>query len=379
VKTPVAEPLTFDVVRQLAAHTGSGPVTTCYLDVDGRRFVRPHDYELNLERMLRPARDREHHAGHHGVCEDLKRIEDYVRGGFDRSHTRGLALFASSADDMWRALHLPVPVRNRLVVNQHPQVRQLEAIVERAERFAVLLADRQRARLFVFQLGELVEWSELLDRLPRHEDDGGEMVKDQVRDHVDSATQHHLRHTANAVFEAFNESGFDRLVVGASSGIGGALERCLHPYLRERIAARVNVAVGAREEEVREAAVAVEEEILRAREAADVDRLRGAAAAGGGNGAVVGLDGVLGALVERRVHTLFVSDGFEAPGWRCPKCGFLASVGPSCPVCSTRMEQAADVVEEAVQEALNQSCRLEVCRANADLDVLGRIGALLRF
>jgi peptide chain release factor subunit 1 len=354
-------------------------VTTCYLDVDGRRFVRPHDYELHLERMLRPVRDREHHAGHHGVCEDLKRIEDYVRGGFDRSHTRGIALFASSVDDVWRVLHLPVPVRNRLVVNQHPQVRQLEAIVERAERFAVLLADRQRARLFVFQLGELVEWSELLDRLPRHEDDGGEMVKDKVRDHVDSATQHHLRHTADAVFEAFHESGFDRLVVGASSGIGGALERALHPYLRERIAARVNVAVGAREEEVREAAVAVEDEVLRAREAADVDRLRSAAAAGGGSGAAVGLDGVLGALVERRVHTLFVSDGFEAPGWRCPKCNFLASRGPSCPVCSTRMEQAPDIVEEAVQEALNQSCRLEVCRGNADLDVLGRIGALLRF
>ena len=43
------------------------------------------------------------------------------------------------------------------------------------------------------------------------------------------------------------------------------------------------------------------------------------------------------------------------------------------------MEQAEDVVEEAVHEALNQSCHLEVCRDNADLDVLGRIGALLRF
>jgi peptide subunit release factor 1 (eRF1) len=377
MKAPVAEPLTGAVVRPLAAYTGSGPVTTCYLDVDGRRFVRPHDYELHLERMLRPVREREHRLGHHGVCEDLKRIEDHVRGGLDRSHTRGLALFACSADSVWRALHLPVPVRNKLVVNQHPQVRQLEAIVERAERFAVLLADRQRARLFVFQLGELVEWSERFDRLPRHEDDGGDMVKDQVRDHVDSATQHHLRHTAQAAFEVYQESAFDRLVIGAAAGIAGALERSLHPYLRERIAARVTVAVGAREEEVREAAVAAEDEVLRAREAADVDKLR--AAAGAGNGAVVGLDGVLNALVERRVDTLFVSDGYEVPGWRCPSCDYVASKGPSCPLCSTRMEQAEDVVEEAVQEALNQSCRLEVCRENADLDVLGRIGALLRF
>jgi hypothetical protein len=43
------------------------------------------------------------------------------------------------------------------------------------------------------------------------------------------------------------------------------------------------------------------------------------------------------------------------------------------------MHQVDDVVEEAVEEALNQSCRLSICRANPDLDVLGRIGAVLRF
>ena len=369
MSTSVADLLSGDVVRRLAAFTGAGPVATCYLDVDGRRYVRPHDYELEFERMLRPVREREPRA--------LKRMEDYVKGGFDRSHTRGLALFSSATDDLWEPLHLPVPVRNQLVVNQHPQVRQLEAVIERAERFAVLLADRQRAGLFVFQLGQLVDRSERFDRLPRHEDDGGDMVKDKVRDHVDSATRRHLMRTADAAFELFQESGFDQLLLGAPGDIVGGLERTLHPYLRERITARLNVPVGAREDEVREAAVTAEDEVLRRREAADVDRLR--SAAGMGDGAVVGLDGVLGALVERRVDTLLVSDGFEAPGWRCPSCDFLATRGPSCPVCSKRMEQADDVVEEAVQEALNQSVHLEVCRDNADLDVLGRIGALLRF
>jgi peptide subunit release factor 1 (eRF1) len=369
LSTPVVDLLSGDVVRRLAAYAGQGPVVTCYLDVDGRRYVRPHDYEVEFERMARPVRDRAPRA--------VKRVEDYVRGGFDRSHTRGLALFSCTADDLWEPLHLPVPVRNQLVVNQHPQVRQLEAVIERAERFAVLLAVRQRARLFVFQLGQLVDWSERFDRLPRHEDDGGDMVKDQVRDHVDSATRRHLLRTAEAAFELFHESGFDHLLLGAPADIAGPLERTLHPYLRDRIAARLAVPVSAREDDVREAAVAAEEDVVRRREAADVDRLR--SAAGMGDGAVVGLDEVLKALVERRINTLLVSDGFEAPGWRCSSCGFLATRGPSCPVCSTRMEQASDVVEEAVQEALNQSVHLEVCRENADLDVLGCIGALLRF
>ena len=38
-----------------------------------------------------------------------------------------------------------------------------------------------------------------------------------------------------------------------------------------------------------------------------------------------------------------------------------------------------DVIEEAVEEALAQSCEVEICVGNADLDVLGSIGALLRY
>src|SRR5207248_4748884 len=136
-----------------------GPVVSCYLDVDGRQYVRPRDYELNLERMIRSVREQQHSG------RDLKRIEDYVRGGIDRSHTRGLALFSCVTEGLWQPVHLPVSVRNSLVVNRRPQVRPLEAVVERAERYGVVLADRQRARLFVFQLGELVEWSERFDRL----------------------------------------------------------------------------------------------------------------------------------------------------------------------------------------------------------------------
>ena len=166
-------------------------------------------------------------------------------------------------------------------------------------------------------------------------------------------------------------------MIGAPADISGPLERALHPYLRDRIAARVSVAVNAREDDVRQAALDSEAEVERHKEEAAVGRLREAAASNGGG--VVGLDDVLDALVQRRVDTLLVSDGFEAPGWHCPSCSWLGTRGRSCPVCGRHMEQVDDVVEEAVQEALNQSCRVEVCRENADLDVLGRIGALLRF
>ncbi len=97
---------------------------------------------------------------------DLDRIEEYVRGGIDRSTTRGLAIFSCSAQDFWKVVALPVPVHSRVVINEWPAVSQLESVAQGFDRFAVLLVDRQRARILVFHFGELVDHSELLDARP---------------------------------------------------------------------------------------------------------------------------------------------------------------------------------------------------------------------
>ena len=376
-------PISESAIRDLAGFTGTtAPVTSLYLDVDGRRYVRARDLEPHLDALLREARARVNTNGLSktavaSVESDLTRIADYVRSRPHRSHIRGLALFSCTAESLWRVVELSVPVRNRVVVNHTPYVRELEAVVARHERFAVLLADRQRARLFQFELGGLVEKTELLDELPRHEDEGRELTRDQVAGHVAAATHRHVRRAAQVAFTVFRQQGFDHLVLSAPPEVIGALERELHPYLRERIAARLSVPVAASEEEITQAALDVEADIERAREAVLVARLRDGL--GSGRGAVAGLEQVLAALVARRVDTLLLSEGFEAPGWRCRTCAFVGPRGPNCPVCASVMEKVEDVVEEAVEEALTQSCRVAVCSENADLDVLGRIGALLRY
>lgn len=367
-------PLTEDRIRSLAGFKGRrAPVVSLYLDVDGRHYRRPTDYQHELDRLLRHARSN----GGAAAAADLGRVEAYVRDGVDRKRTRGLAVFASG-EDLWEVFDLPVPVRNQLVVNATPHIRQLETVRENGRRFAVLLADRQRARLFAFELGELAEHSERFDQLPRHEDDGGELARDRVHDRAANAADQHLRRTAAAAFEVFREHAFDHLVLGAPDELANELERHLHPYLKERVVGRVNVAITAKVDDVRVAAMNVEQQVERTRQAAAVDRLRSAAQSGAGLGAA-GLDAVLSALVERRVETLFVSEGFEAPGWRCSPCHLLAPKGPTCAVCGTAMAKVDDVVEEAIEDALGQSCRIEVCAGNADLDVLGQIGALLRY
>ena len=371
-------PINESRIRDLAGFKGEdAPVTSLYLDVDGRRRIRSRDVELALERMVRPVRERQHQAGQTSVCADLDRIEEHVKAGIDRSHVRGLALFSCSAHGFWEAVELAVPVRDRLVVNHTPYVRELEAVVAQHERFAVLLVDRQRARLFLFQQGELLEKQEQFDLLPRHDDDGGQLGKDQVAGHTAAAAHRHLKQAAAAAFALYQNQGFDHFVLSGPDEVTAEVERDLHPYLQERLAARVALAVHAGDDEIRRMAEDVETGVERAREAAVVDRLR--QAVGSGAGGAAGLDAVLEALVARRVETLLVSEGFEAPGWRCRSCAWVGTLGRRCPLCGSDMEQVSDVVEEAVEEALAQACKVAVCSDNGDLDVMGRIGALLRF
>jgi peptide chain release factor subunit 1 len=364
-------PITHETVRELARFEGrQGPVTSLYLDVDGRRHPRRQDYEQQLTRLLRDARDP-------AATEDLRRIEAEVRSGFDRSATRGLAIFSASADGLWKVVPLPVPVRDQLVVDASPHVRQLETVLDQYGRLGVLLADRQRARVLVFELGVITQRSELFDALPRHEDDRGDFDRDHVHDHVEAAAHRHLKRAAQAAFELWQEAPFDHLLVGAPDDIARELERSLHHYLRDRVAGRLHVPIAAPDDEVRTAVLAEGEAVERRREIALVTRLRDAV--GAGNGGVAGLKPTLAAVVERRVDTLLVSDGYVAPGWRCRSCKYVGPIGRGCPICAAEMTSVDDVVEHAIEAALAQSCRVEICRGNADLDVLGRIGALLRF
>jgi peptide chain release factor subunit 1 len=372
--------ITEDAIRELATFRGEdAPVTSCYLDVDGRRLVRRQDYEHELDVLLKVARTKAN--GSTSVAQDLRKIEDYVRAGFDRSSTRGLAFFACSAHDLFRVVPLPVPVHNRMLINAAPAVGQLESVVQDYHRFGVLLVDKQRTRMFVFELGELTDRTEELEELPREYDTRGHSDKgdDREKHHVDELATQHLRHAAQLAFAVFQEGGFDHLTIGAPDAIAHELEGLLHPYLRDRLCGRLNVSVGASLDDIRTAALDLEAGVDRRREADAVAKLRDAVGSQQKKG-VAGLEPALRALHDHRVEHLLVSAGYSESGWHCLSCGALAAVGRTCPVCSTPdMVALEDVVEEAVEHALSRRVKVSICVGNADLDVLGRVGGLLRY
>ena len=335
--------ITDALLRDLAGFTSErAPVTSCYLDVDGRRFIRPQDLEPHLDDLLRKGRRRMATLNGDGngngdrsalasVEADLRRISDFVRGGIDRSSTRGLAMFSCSADGFWQVVELAVAVPNVIVVNATPHIRVLESVVDQYLRFAVLLVDRQRARILLFEQGKLIDKQEHFDQLPRHDDDGGQMDRDHLAGHAEAVAAHHLRRAAQAAFAVYQEQAVRPPDPRAPpDAIARDMERELHPWLRERIAARLSIPVAARDADITQAALEVEAGVERAREAALVERLRqavGARQRSGGRprrragrprrapgGDAAGVRGLRGARVAVPFVPLRRGAGSEMPG-----------------------------------------------------------------
>jgi len=372
--------LTRDLARKLAEWSpGDLPVTSALLSVDGRAYPRKKDYELRLEELLRAVRDQSRSLPkeqRRSVERDAEALRSFVADRFERGSTRGLALFSSSGAGLWEEIELSRPVRNQAVVAPHPDLLQLEAILEAYESFCTVLVDSEKARIFIAELGRIEEERHLLDDVPNRHDQGG-WSQARYQRHVDEHRQKHLKHTAEVLFRFFKRRSFDRLILAGSDEIFRELEHELHDYLRKRIVARLNLPVTASPAEVLARSLRVEEDLERDRVRRAVERIVAEAAAG--RQAVAGFTATLGALGEHRVDTLVVAMDLRAAGRECPSCGRLAERGRRCPTCGAGTRATPDVVEAAVAQALRQGCRVETVLEDGAFAELGGVGALLRF
>lgn len=367
-----------DVVRRLATWDTRGlSVTSLYLDVDGRRYPRRGDYLRRGEDRARRACDevdRSDHQAFGSVCRDVQRITGFLSEEFERKGPiRGLAMFSCSGAGLWEAIPVSRSVRDRLVVGPRPHVLPLEAVLEMAEAFCTVIADRERARILISSLGEIEEVSHVLDEVPGRHDQGG-WAQARLQRHIEDHVQRHLKRVADTLFRIHEGRRFDHLVLAGSEQTVAELERELHDYVRRAILERVSLPMSASLDEVLERVSALERGLEEGREREAVDRLVGEASSGR---AVTGMTGTLSAVEENRAETLVVRDGLEASGVRCPSCGHLATKGSRCEVCGTSTQEVPDLVEELVEAALRQRCSVETVRDGAAL--AGGIGALLRF
>jgi peptide chain release factor subunit 1 len=294
-------------------------------------------------------------------------------GGLDRSAMRGLALFSCAGRGFLREIRVGRSLRDQVTVDRSPRVAQLEEALEADIPFVVVLADRQRCRIFLVRLGEAHDVVGPYDERARAVDVDRELGG--FGHYEAEARRHHLRRCAQALHQIEQLPGA-HVVLGGTETITADLERDLDPAVRRRLAGRIPLSMTVKPVEVAAAVADLGRDLEQRAEEELVEQLRQFTAAG--RGGVVGLEPTLEALAERRVATLLVSREFSAWGGRCGSCGWVGPGQRLCPRCGTRLEEVDDVVEVALDEALAQKAGVVVCD-HTDLDRFGRIGAIERF
>lgn len=309
-------------------------------------------------------------------------IERYLDHSYDWSKP-GIALFASSGGEFFRAYPTAVSFRNRVRVGQKPYVKPLTHLLDHYAHYGVVLVDRVGARFFEYHLGELRATEGCMGEDVRKLKKGGGSSAVGMRGgvggsrHEEEVAQRNLRDAADAAFRFFANRPIRRLFLGGTAETIAQFREMLPKKLQSSIAATFAIDMNAGEHEVGARTLALLREVNAKRETKLVAEMIAAHASGGN--AVIGLDDTLQAVNEKRVLTLIVSDGYGEPGFLHEESGYVVANLTKSPLSSEELVDVEDVVDLAVSQTMVQGGTVEVIADNADLEEIGRIGAILRY
>jgi peptide chain release factor subunit 1 len=377
-----ANTITRSRLRRLAqVHPARGRVLSVFLNLDPSQLPTPAARSSAITSVMTDAAHRVEEASdlehdeREALKADVERVRQVLSGDVAANGTRAIAVYACQAEDLLEVVPLRRPLGSRVVLDTSPYV---EPLVHEGpgDRWCVLLANRRAARLFTGDADFLEETDRIVDDVHSQHDQGG-WSQARYQRGIEKEKDDHLQHTADVTFELFQRRGFDRLLIGGPEELLNELEGRLHSYLRERIAGRVQCDVeNSSLEEVRTCAGERILEFARKHEREALDRLTEGVGRGGRGAA--GLADVLAALCEAKVEVLLIARGLSASGFCDPATGMLYASERDAPSGSS-LTPVDDVVERAIEKAIEQSAEVIGVRHHDDLGPLGGIGAVLRY
>lgn len=151
------------------------PVISLYLDARADQHGQQNFLPFVRKQFSERSKSYENQSDDQKSFEDdFVRIMRYVESEV-RPSVQGLAIFACSADNNWFEVGLfDAPFeRNRLFVSDRPHLYPLARLVDQYRRYAVVLADTNRAQIFVFAAGRAVEQEQVENVKTKHAKVGG--------------------------------------------------------------------------------------------------------------------------------------------------------------------------------------------------------------
>lgn len=362
-----------NVKELLAFPNQSEPVISLYLNADpmeGSADV----YKLRLRNMLKGI----------SPTKDVQAIEHYFNLEYDWSG-RSVVVFSCSASDFFRAYPLALPVKDMIQVSQQPVVQPLIRLLDSFGGYGVVLVDKQGARLFHFNLGELKEQEGVVGDEVKRTKRGGASTMPGHRGGIagrtramDETIDRNMRDAVEFAVDFFEEKRIRRIILCGSDDNIALFKSFLPKAWQSLVIGTFAMGMDASHQDVMEKAIQVGYDSENKRKQKIIEAL--VTATSKGENAVSGIEQTLEAVQANRVKTLVVTEGYHVSGYHCAQCGYLSvKTIRDCPNCISQLEPVNDVIEYAITAVLKSGGDIEFVPESTDLNRVGGIGAILRY
>ena len=351
--------------RLAAFSPTSFPVISLYLntqpDQHGRAafesFIRR---EIGMRARAYPARSPERESFEH----DAERINKYLDLEL-RPSSNGVALFACwGAEGFFEDVQLDAPIqKHRLYVSDQPHLYDLARLNDRYRRYAVLVADTNSARLFVFGMRKTLSEEEVANRKVSRTKVGG-WSQARYQRHTKNFHLHHAKDLVEALDRTVREDNIDLIVLAGDEVIIPILQAQLPGHLASKVIDVLRLDIKTPEHEILSATL----EAMRERDAQDdIDRVAALLDAYRSGGlAVVGPEDTLAALEHGQVDELLLS-------------GSLRQLATKDSAQAEHSEERRILADALVTKARQTGAHITFIEKEDLLSDIGGTGALLRY
>lgn len=361
------------------------PVISLYLNAQANEHGR-QDFErfLRKEFSERARIFKAHTPERESFDRDVERINEYLRDEL-RPETNGVAVFAcAGAEDFFQAVQTIAPIENhRLYIYNQPHLYPLARLEGQYPRYAVLVADTNRARLFVFGRGKALSADEIKNVKTKGTKVGG-WSQMRYQRHLEQYHLQHAKEVAEQLEQIVREDGIEHVILAGDEVIIPQLKEQFPKAVAEKIVDVLSLDINAPEHEILTESLAAMREHDLVSDQDKVQELLNEYRAGGL--AVVGSTDTLEALAMGQVEELIIAAQQQNIEGDREDVAILSDAEVVEPVVGGQDGAVANIEPDSVivsadlvVRARQTSARITFIEDVSLLEEVGGCGALLRY
>ncbi|HEU4930800.1 MAG TPA: Vms1/Ankzf1 family peptidyl-tRNA hydrolase [Pyrinomonadaceae bacterium] len=375
-KTSVPEKL---LGRLLSFEPVPAPVISLYLDARADQHGQANFLPFVRKQLSERSKSYENQSDERlSFEEDFVRIVRYLEGEVPPS-IQGLAIFACSAwNDWFEVGQFDAPFeRNRLFVSDRPHLYPLARLIDQYRRYAVVLADTNRAQIFVFAAGRAVEREEVQNVKTKHVKVGG-WSQARYQRHEQNYHLQHAKEVVEMLERIVREDEIEHVILaGDEATVIPLLREQLPKALEEKVIDAVSLAIDTPEHELLDESLKVFQRHDSLTDMEKVERLLNEYRAD--DLGVAGVAETLAALSNGQVEEMLIAAKPESIQFDKEEVEKVLKLYRDEEPLPEELDQRT-VADELVRRAnVLSSARVTFIEDSTQLERVGGVGALLRY